>query len=76
METTLDIFHIEFWQISGNHILIVKKIRTWEKWYICGILKFELKNGAGWKNFWGGYFYQPWQNRKGFDCKTVFVLFY
>ncbi len=74
MEIALEIFHIEFWQISGNHILIVQKIPIWQKWYICWILKFEFGNDAAWKNFWGGYFYQQLQNCK--DCKSIFLLFY
>jgi hypothetical protein len=76
MEIALEIFHIESWQISRNHILILKKICTWQKWDIGRILKFELRNDAGWKNFPGGYFYQRWQNCKGFDCKSIFLLFY
>jgi hypothetical protein len=67
MEIALEIFHIEFWQISGNNILIVKMICTWQKWYICWILKFESRNDAGWKNFC---------HCKGFDWKSIFVLFY
>jgi hypothetical protein len=65
MEIAFEIFHIEFWQISGTflsfflsgtHILIVKKIRNFQKWYICQILKFEFRNDAGWQNFWVRYF--------------------
>jgi hypothetical protein len=76
MGIALEIFHIEFWQISGNYILILKKICNWQKLYMCWILKFESRNDAGSKNFWGGYFYQQFRHCKGFDCKSIFLLFY
>ncbi len=75
METALEIFHIEFWQISGNHILIVKKIRTWQKWYICRILKLNLEMMLVERFFEVDIFINSDKTPKGSTVKVYFCFF-
>jgi hypothetical protein len=75
MEIALEIFHIEFWQILGNHILIVKRFALDRKYIYVEFSNLNLEMKLVERIFEVDIFINSFVAVKGSTVKVLFCCF-